>query len=160
MPYLFNELSTYAQIDCDVINLAAMRKMDMAMDRDEIAGLGASLRRINQKLLTSAKGDGVERVWYQGGEPYFDLFIDLRKDDIEWFQLTLRGKSLSWNRAGWQTGITNEGIVNDITFYPASKLIKTDNRPDFAFIELAYSILQTRAGDAIVDKILVLFKAE
>lgn len=160
MPYLFNELSTYAQIDCDVINFAAMRKMDMGMDRDEIAGLGASLRRINQKLLTSAKGDGVKRVWYQGGEPYFDLFIDLREDDIEWFQLTLRGKSLSWNQAGWQTGITNEGIVNDITFYPASKLIKTDNRPDFAFIELAYSILQTRAGDAIVDKILGLFKAE
>nr|WP_242040804.1 hypothetical protein [Coleofasciculus sp. FACHB-1120] len=136
-----------------------MRKMDMAMDRDEIAGLGASLRQIDQKL-TSAKGDGVKRVWYQGGEPYFDLFIDLREDNIEWFQLTLRGKSLSWNQTGWQTGITNEGMVNDITFYPASKLIKTDNCPDFTFIELAYSILKTRAGDAIVDKILVLFKPE
>lgn len=129
------------------------------MDKDEIAILGNSLREIDRKL-TPAKKDGTKRIWFQGGEPYFDVFIELRDNSIEWFQFTLRGESLSWNnqRPGWQTGKTNEMRVDDVTFYSASKLIQSDNNPNFAFIELARSILQTRAGEEIFDKILVLFQ--
>lgn len=124
------------------------------MDQDEITALGASLRRIDQNILTP------RRVWYQGGEPYFDLFVELRDEEIEWFQFTLRGKSLSWNKSGWQTGITNEGSVNDITFYSASKLIKSDSQPDCTFIELVHSVLKSRADEHIIDKVLALFDQE
>lgn len=129
------------------------------MDKDEISKLGNSLRQIDGKL-TSAKKQGTQRIWFQGGEPYFDVFVELRDNGIEWFQFTLRGQSLSWSKhkPGWQTGKTNEMRVDDVTFYPASKLIQTDNTPNFAFIELVRSILQTRAGEEIFDKMLVLFE--
>lgn len=130
------------------------------MDKDEIAILGNSLRQIDQRL-TSAKRDGTQRIWFQGGEPYFDMFIELRERSIEWFQFTLRGQSLSWHqqKPGWQTGKTNEMRVDDVNFYPASKLIQPDNTPDSAFIELVHSILKTRGGEDIFDQILVLFES-
>jgi len=129
------------------------------MDRDEIAALGASLRYIDQKLLSPAKAEGRTRVWYQGGEPYFDMFVELRQGKIEWFQFTLRGKSLSWipRTSGWQTGITNEMRTDDLTFYSASKLIESDKQADTQFMELVRSILQTRAGEEIFDQLLTLF---
>jgi hypothetical protein len=141
------------------MNQSAGHRIFTAMDQDEIAALGASLRQIDQRLLTPAKEEGSTRVWYQGGEPYFDVFVELRHGKIEWFQFTLRGQSLSWNPqiSGWQTGTTNEFRTDDVAFYPASKLIESDNRQDFAFIELVRSILQTRAGEEIFDKILALF---
>ena len=144
------------------MNQAAGHRMFTAMDQDEIAALGASLRQIDQRLLTPAKEEGNTRVWYQGGEPYFDLFVELRQGKIVWFQFTLRGKSLSWNpnTSGWQTGITNELRTDDVAFYPASKLLESDKQPDWAFIKLAYSILQTRAGEENFDKILALFDVD
>ncbi len=136
-----------------------MYRLDMTIDQEEIAALGASLRRIDQRLLNSSRQQGTTRVWYQGGEPYFDLFVELGSERIEWFQLTLRGKSISWSQrqSCWQTGSTNEFRVDDIAFYSASKIIQTDSQPDLAFVELAHSILQTRAGEEIFDQILMLF---
>jgi hypothetical protein len=137
-----------------------MSGTNIAIDKDEILALGTSLRLIDQKLLNATKAEGTRRVWYQGGEPYFDVFLELRAENIEWFQLTLRGRSISWNRqkSGWQTGTTNEMRIDDVTFYPASKLIQTDDRADGSFIQLAQAILQTRAGEDIFDKMLALFE--
>lgn len=135
-------------------------KIIKLMDQEEIAELGASLRPIDQRLLTPAKEKNKTRVWYQGGEPYFDMFIELEDGKIKWCQFTLRGKSISWNSptSGWQTGITNELQADDVTFYPASKFIESDRQLDQEFVELAHSILQTRASEEIFDKILALFE--
>lgn len=132
------------------------------MDKDEIAALGASLRQIDQKLLNPAREEGTTRVWYQGGEPYFDVFVELRQGKIEWFQFTLRGRSISWNskRSGWQSGTTNELRADDMTFYPASKLIESNNQPDWEFIELVRAILQTRTGEEIFDQMLRLLATQ
>ncbi|MBD0361787.1 MAG: hypothetical protein ICV55_03230, partial [Coleofasciculus sp. C3-bin4] len=101
------------------------------------------------------------RVWYQGGEPYFDVFVELRQNKIEWFQLTLRGKSISWNPqiSRLQTGMTNELRSDDVTFYPASKVIDKDRQLDWEFVEVVRSIFQTRAGEEIFDQMLALFDA-
>jgi hypothetical protein len=143
------------------MNQAAGHEMITLMDQDEITALGASLRPIDERLLTPAQEGGTRRVWYQGGEPYFDVFVELRQGKIEWFQFTLRGKSLSWRprASGWQTGRTNEMRTDDLTFYPASKLIESDQQPDAELIELARSILQTRAGDEFFDQVLTLFES-
>ncbi|MGQ4649172.1 hypothetical protein [Lyngbya aestuarii] len=132
------------------------------MEQDEIEALGASLRKIDQRLLTQDKDEGTTRIWYQGGEPYFDVFVELHHGKICWFQFTLRGKSISWNprASSWQTGRTNELGTEDINFYPASKLIEGDRQTDNAFLELAYSILQTRSGEEIFDQVLALFDAQ
>lgn len=144
------------------INQAATYRNITLMDRDEIAALGASLRLIDQKLLTPAKEKGATRIWYQGGEPYFDMFVELREEKIEWFQFTLRGKAISWTSriSSWQTGMTNEMRTDDITFYPASKLIESEKQADSQFVEVVRAILQTRAGEEIFDKVLVLFDTQ
>lgn len=143
-------------------NQAARYKMVTVMNRDKITALGDSLRWIDQTLLSPPKEEGAVRAWYQGGEPYFDVFVDLRDDQIEWFQFTFRGKSLSWHkkRDRLQTGVTNELAVDDVTYFPASKVIQNDTVPDAEFIELAHSILQIRAGEEIFDKILKLFESK
>lgn len=132
--------------------------MYTAMDRDEIAALGASLRRIDQKLLK--KNSSIDRLWYQGEESYFDIFFEIENNEIIWFQFTLRGKVLLWDRQNpiIQTGKTNELGIGDVGYYAASKLIKMDRKADRAFIKLVESILQTRSGEDIFDRVLTLFK--
>jgi hypothetical protein len=130
------------------------------MDQDEIKRLGASLRQIDPGILSPAK-EGITKVWYQGGEPYFDVVVELRHGEIEWFQFTLRGKSLSWKPgfSGLQTGKTNELDTNDLTFHPATKLVEQNNKQDHKFIELAHAILKNRANESLFKQILTLFNS-
>ena len=46
-----------------------------ALQENEIVALGASLRPISPGLLKPGRMEGSVRVWYQGGEPYFDVFF-------------------------------------------------------------------------------------
>lgn len=148
-------------IEYDWMNQAAGQRIITLMDQDNIAVLGASLRQIDPGILSPAK-EGITKVWYQGGEPYFDVVVELRQGKIEWFQFTLRGKSISWKPefSRLQTGRTNELQTDDMIFHPASKLIENNRQQDLAFIELARSILQTRAGEPLFDQILALFDAQ
>jgi hypothetical protein len=127
----------------------------------EIESLGASLREIEQKLLKQPNQEGLKRIWYQGEEPYFDIFFDLQDEEIVWFQLTLRGKSLSWDskRRVFQTGMTNELQFDDVSFYAATKTIETDEKNDREFIEIVKLILQTRSEETIFRKILLLLNS-
>ncbi len=129
------------------------------LNKNEIIKLGASLREIEQKLLKQSHKEGLIRVWFQGEEPYFDIFFDLKEDEITWFQFTLRGKSLSWDskRKGFQTGATNELRIDDVSFYAASKTIEADKNTDWQFIEAVKLIFQSRSEEPIFKKALLLF---
>lgn len=118
------------------------------MNQDEIIALGNSLRRISQKLLRTNQDNHITRVWYQGGEPYFDVFFDLQDDRVIWFQFTLRGQSLTWHKSqsGLETGCTHE-VNTDATKYPASKLIETDNTTNCDFLKVATGIMKTRIDE-------------
>ncbi|MFM2063670.1 MAG: hypothetical protein RLZZ507_3341 [Cyanobacteriota bacterium] len=131
----------------------------MMLKPEEIASLGASLRAIEPKILKPSEKADTARIWFQGGEPYFDIFLELKNDEIIWFQFTLRGKSLCWERknAGFQTGITNELMIDDVSFYAASKIIDNDNISDLQFINLVKSILETRVDEDIFAEVLKLF---
>ncbi|MBE9127825.1 hypothetical protein IQ257_13135 [Coleofasciculus sp. LEGE 07092] len=128
------------------------------MDHDEMIRLGASLRQIDPGIMSPAK-EGMTKIWYQGGEPYFDMVVELRNGKLEWFQFTLRGKSISWKPefSGFQTGKTNELQTDDMIFHPASKLIENNPQQDEKFMGLVQAILQTRAGEPLFDEILKLF---
>ncbi|MBE9053271.1 hypothetical protein IQ243_23175 [Nostocales cyanobacterium LEGE 11386] len=136
-----------------------MLKKNHLIDKNEIASLGASLRAIEQKLLKQGHQEGNIKIWFQGEEPYFDIFFECNNDEILWFQFTLRGKSLSWDRRKpeLQTGITNELCVDDVSFYAATKTIDNDHQADWDFIYLVKSILATRAEEPIFAKALELF---
>jgi hypothetical protein len=137
-----------------------MSHQNNILNKDEIAALGASLRGIEQKLLKQSQQTGTKRIWFQGEEPYFDVFFELKADEILWFQFTLRGKSLSWDskKGRLQTGTTNELNYHDVSFYAASKTIENDIQPNWEFINLVKSILETRADEAIFAQALELFK--
>jgi hypothetical protein len=62
----------------------------------------------------------------------------------------LCSKSISWcsKKPILKTGITNEIVSDDISFYAASKIVKNDHDRDQKFIELVKSILQTRLDSA------------
>jgi len=136
-----------------------MYKSNSLVEINEVASLGASLRKIEQKILKQNQKVDTNRVWFQGEEPYFDVFLELKNDRIIWFQFTLRGRSLSWDSKtpGWQTGSTNELKIDDISFYAASKTIENDSNLDIEFINLVQSILQTRKEEPIFVTALQLF---
>jgi hypothetical protein len=138
------------------MNQGAGHRIETLMEQNEIVALGASLRQI--ELMKPIKQDYI-RVWYQGGEPYFDVFVDFLGGKIDWFQFTWRGQVLLWKSqtSGWQTGRTNEWRSDDMTFYSGNKIIEIDKEPDLEFIELARLIIQTRAGEEIFDQIIKLF---
>jgi hypothetical protein len=130
------------------------------LDKNEIELLGTSLRGIEQKLLKQDNNKGIRRMWFQGNEPYFDVFFEIKNEEIVWFQFTLRGKSLSWDckTTRWQTGSTNELKIDDNSFYPGSKTIENDEKIDLEFMNLVKSILQIRAEEEVFAKALALFK--
>lgn len=137
-----------------------MHESEFLLHEDEIRTLGASLRKIESKLIKQNTSQGKSKIWYQGEEPYFDIFFECEHDEILWFQLTLRGKSLSWDRRRnqIQTGTTNELCLYDASFYAASKTIENDIQLDSDFINLVKSILQTRSDEIIFAKALALFQ--
>ncbi|BAY12405.1 hypothetical protein [Calothrix sp. NIES-2098] len=136
-----------------------MSQQNHILNKDEIVALGTSLRGIEQKLLKQSQQSGIKRIWFQGEEPYFDVFFELKNDEIIWFQFTLRGKALSWDsrKAKLQTGTTNELHYNDVSFYAASKTIENDIETNWEFVNLVKSILETRATETIFAKALKLF---
>jgi len=136
--------------------------MKTVMEQHEINQLGSSLRKIDQALIRSNEASGVTRLWYQGKEPYFDVFFDLQNHNLVWFQFTFRGKSVSWSQKAKniQTGSTNEPQVNDTTYYSGSKLIQTNHTIDQNFVQLVRAILQTRAGEAVFDQAIALLDTQ
>jgi hypothetical protein len=136
-----------------------MKKNNNVLDKNEIKSLGTSLRKIEQNILKKAHKQDTSRIWFQGEEPYFDIFFELKNDEIVWFQFTLRGRAISWDskHAELQTGITNELHMDDVSFYAASKTIENDNKVDVEFINLVKLILQIRAEEEIFTKALALF---
>lgn len=129
------------------------------VEKHEIAFLGASLQEIEPGILKKANKKGATRFWYQGEEPYFDVFFELINNEIVWFQFTLRGKSLSWDKdkPGWQTGNTDELKIDDVSFYAASKTIESHRVIDWEFINLVKLILATRTEEPIFVKASELF---
>lgn len=131
------------------------------MEQKEINTLGASLRRINQRLLKARSNEKeIVKVWYQGGEPYFDLFVELQDQQVKWLQFTLRGRSMWWNEQlrRWETGRTNEMQNDENSFHPASAIIEPDPEANVPFVKLTQEILSTRAGEEIFDQMLCLFE--
>jgi hypothetical protein len=125
------------------------------MKPPSIVELAKSLHPIDPQLLNPSKNPGAQRLWYQGGEPYFDLFAELTEEQIIWLEITLRGKCLSWQNQQWQTGITNE--MNDYSMLPTSKLVRSDPVLDQEFLALIRQIIQVRSDEPFFQRLLALF---
>ncbi|MGF1458168.1 MAG: hypothetical protein ACFBSG_04005 [Leptolyngbyaceae cyanobacterium] len=96
-----------------------------------------------------------QRLWYQGDETYFDINIEMLDGELSWFQLTLRGKVLSWKSTGTlQTGETEElDVPPPVGYYAASKAIRDGAAVDWAFVESIETMLAQRQDDPILTKL-------
>jgi hypothetical protein len=112
--------------------------------------LGKSLRRIDGRGIQN----GVERIWFQGGEPYFDVHLELIAGELDWFQLTFRSRSVTWSRDNGHvvTGRTTEGRVEDSP-HPGSKTVQTDGAVDAALVAFARKIVLARGDDGHFERI-------
>lgn len=134
----------------------------MKLDESAIVALGASLRQINPDLMKSQAGNGNKyRIWYQGNEPYFDVNIEKTNDTITWFQITLRGKVVSWRhpQAHLQTGETNEmDLPPEAALYAASKTIRDGQSINWPLVESVQAILAQRPEDSELSAVSALLK--
>ncbi|NER80015.1 MAG: hypothetical protein F6K42_10610 [Leptolyngbya sp. SIO1D8] len=129
----------------------------MKLDESEIATLGASLRQINPNLMKSG-GEAPEkqRLWYQGNEPYFDVTVEKTNNAITWFQITLRGKVVSWRypQAQVQTGETDElDVPAEVAYYAASKTIRDGASINWSLVKSIQAILAHRSDDAVLFEV-------
>lgn len=126
----------------------------MKLDESAIAALGMSLRQISQNLMKSGgETPKQQRIWYQGREPYFDVTIETADDTITWFQVTLRGKVVSWRhpQVHLQTGETDElDVPADVAYYAASKTIRDGATINWPFVESVQKILAQRSDDTML----------
>jgi hypothetical protein len=120
---------------------------------EDIQALGRSLRRIDPNWTQPNRQHGVERVWYQGHEFYFDLMFELQGETISWFQFTLRGRVLSWKASSnrIETGETEETDTPPVvSYYAASKGIRSGAEVDADLLHLVRQILRSRPDDVLL----------
>ena len=133
----------------------------MQLDESAIASLSASLRAINPNLMKSAEGTpDKRRVWYQGNEPYFDVTIETLEKEITWFQVTLRGKVISWRPPDHlQTGETDElDVPPEVAYYAASKTIRDGEKINWALVKSIQAIMAQRPDDDLLTQVSDILK--
>ena len=77
-------------------------------------------RRTLALSLRPIAGRDPMKLWFQGRERYFDLFVDYDAQGLCWFQLTLRGCALTWENGKLWAGHTREARAFG---WPSSSLI-------------------------------------
>ena len=127
--------------------------MERLPDQQMAQELGRALRRIDDRIVRQDARGGLKRVWYQGPELYLDVFFEQGRGGLEWFQATLRGRSLTWDRARGLvvTGQTNE-LVADDPLHPSSKTISTSGGSDRDVVQVICWMFAARAGERPFDE--------
>lgn len=128
----------------------------MKINDRELPALGASLRPIDADWIKPVETDRAkQRLWYQGQEPYFDVFVEMLGADIAWFQVTLRGKVLSWRSPhSLQTGETDElDVPPEVAYYAASKTIRDGAIVDWDLVRQVQTMLTQKTDDPALFKI-------
>ena len=132
--------------------------MDGAVTSAQLSELAGSLERISQKKL---KHD-VVRHWFQGGEPYFDLFFNMLGDRLVWFQFTFRSRSICWNEQApiLRTGVTTDYAMNDVSFYSATKTVHLDEEINEDFLAFSKGIFAARKTEPPFGEILKILSGQ
>lgn len=134
----------------------------MKFKHSEASTLSASLRPINPNMMKPVEeATDKKRLWYQGKEPYFDVIVEMLDDEVTWFQMTLRGKVVSWNPPNFVvTGETDElDVPPEVAYYAASKTIRDGGLVDWDFVRFTQQIMAQRTEDPVLQKVSDRLKA-
>jgi hypothetical protein len=91
---------------------------------------------------------GGQSLWYRGEERYFDFLLEVDADGaLAWFELTIRGWSLSWDsrRRRPITGRTEDYAQGA---QPMSKLVTAGRTVDQEMVEFARQLFRCRAEES------------
>ena len=126
--------------------------MERLPGQEKSVELGRALRRIDDRIVRQDAQGKLKRSWFQGPELYLDVVFEEGSQGLEWFQVTLRGRSLTWDQArGFVvTGHTNELSTND-PLHPASKTIASGAGPDREVVQAVRWMFAARAGEPPFD---------
>ena len=126
--------------------------MSQSEQKETIEELAASLEKISQKKLKYE----IVRHWFQGREPYFDLFVNTLHDTLVWFQFTFRGHSICWSQQDpiIRTGVTTDFALQDVSYYSATKTVKLDEEIDPQFLAFCKKLAGCRATEEPFRSIL------
>ncbi|MGC4115901.1 MAG: hypothetical protein QM765_15175 [Myxococcales bacterium] len=131
-------------------------------DRPKAEELGRGLRRVRDSIQKQESGaeDGAKKVWFQGTEPYLDAIFEIGAAGLRWFQVTVRGRSLTWDaqKGFLVTGHTGELAV-DGPLAPASKTISADVEGDRAVVQAIAWMFAARRDEAPFDSALSVLMA-
>lgn len=118
---------------------------------DQAAALGRTLRAIDPSLLKK-QPPGKRASWWRGDERYCDAFFEHDERGLAFFEVTLRGRSLRWDRdAGrLKTGATEE-LEEGGTMQPMSTLVVDDRALDARTVAVVRALLGARAGEEPFD---------
>lgn len=118
---------------------------------EKASQLGKALRRVRDSIQKQDPGGRTSRLWYQGPEPYLDVVFEVSGGTLLWFQVTVRGRSLTWERRrGVVTGHTGELAVEG-PLAPASRTIADDREGDRDVARAVGFLLSARAGEFPFD---------
>ena len=106
---------------------------------EDIVHLGQSLKSKN--VFKNNPSSPVQEFWFQGGEPYFDVFISKEKQKIIWIQATFRGQFLECKNSSLTYGNTNDFQISSQKS-PASKKLQVESELNPEFVELIISMLE------------------
>lgn len=125
--------------------------MDISkLNSTDLLKLGQSLKAVDEKLLKPLSQG--RNIWFRGEEKYFDLFMIEDQEKIKWIQVTFRGHYLDWKEnQKIQTGRTNEYDESASTS-PASKMLRSDGKPNLNFIKVIVGILDSRTDNELLKK--------
>ena len=126
--------------------------MEPLPDQGRTVEIGRALRRIDDRIVRQDALGKVKRSWFQGPEPYLDVFFEEGPAGLEWFQVTLRGRALTWDQPkGFVvTGHTNELATSD-PMQPASKTITSAAVADRQVVQVVRWMFASRAGESPFD---------
>ncbi|MEM6424763.1 MAG: hypothetical protein AAGF66_04400 [Cyanobacteria bacterium P01_H01_bin.119] len=133
------------------------------LDDSAIAELANTLRRIDPRFMKASQMyEGATRTWFQGKEPYFDVVFETKAEQILWFQITLRGKSLSWNSTypdQIQAGETDElDAPISKANYSASAIIEGNADLDQRYLNVVIALLKHRSDDPLFNQMATRFE--
>lgn len=125
----------------------------MNLSNVDVNRLAASLRTIDTQGAGRLPNE--HRVWLQGDENYFDVFVDLdTADQPTWFQITLRGRIYTWEAASQRvwTGFTNERSTQPR--HPTVKMITSESTPDPVWVACVKDLLAASQQHPLLQRVL------
>jgi hypothetical protein len=122
--------------------MTKIMKVKLDLTQSHLKDLAQGIRLIPSNKNSDAESD--ISLWYQGNEPYFDIFLSIKNNKLFWFQVTFRGRFIELKNNQLTSGSTNEYMIDPDDHAPSSKMLSPEVELDIGLLKIIHSILEQR----------------